>query len=123
MIAPPRRPIVNLSSQAGFVALPDRVGLLHDQGGDRSPYEVPGGRVGCTRHQRQRGRADVHPHAGHGEVARGRCVPYRARWRASRSAVSATRSTSRAPVVFLASPAAAMITGATLLIDGGFSAR
>jgi len=28
-----------------------------------------------------------------------------------------------APVVFLASPAAALITGATLLIDGGFTAR
>jgi len=26
-------------------------------------------------------------------------------------------------VVFLASPAAALITGATLLIDGGFTAR
>ena len=28
-----------------------------------------------------------------------------------------------AAVVFLASPAAALITGATLLIDGGFTAR
>ena len=38
--------IVNLSSQAGFVALPGGVRLLHDQGGDRPPHEVPRRRVG-----------------------------------------------------------------------------
>jgi len=33
----------------------DGVGLLHDQGGDRAPDQVPRGRVGAPRHQRQRG--------------------------------------------------------------------
>ena len=41
----------------------DRVGLLHDQGGDRAPDQVPRRRVGAPRHQRQRRRADLHPHA------------------------------------------------------------
>ena len=57
----------------------------------------------------------------HGEVAGGRRVPHRPagahparpRGRAGRRAGA---------VVFLASPAAALITGATLLIDGGFTA-
>ena len=37
-----------------------RVGVLHDEGRDRPPHPLPGGRVGRARHHRQRGRPDLH---------------------------------------------------------------
>ena len=105
--------IVNLSSQAGFVALPGRGGLLHDEGRDLAPDQVPGGRVGQARDHRQRGRADVHRHARDRAGARRPGLP-RATWRSAspRCTASARRTTSPGAVVFLASPAASLITGA-----------
>ena len=37
--------------------------LLHDQGGDLAPDQMPGGRMGQAQHHRQRRRADLHRHA------------------------------------------------------------
>ena len=101
-----------------------RVDLLHDQGGDRPPHQVPRRRVGHARHHRQRRRADVH---------RARRAPSRrsptprsgpTSWSASpRCTGSASPTDVAGAVVFLASPAASLITGETLLIDGGWTAR
>ena len=43
-----------------------RVGVLHDEGGDCPPDEVPRGRVGTARHHGQRGGPDLHRHTGNG---------------------------------------------------------
>ena len=66
--------------------------------------------------------AHVHQDAGHGEVARRRRVPRRLLARIPLGRVGEPVDVSAA-VVFLSSPAAALITGATLLIDRGFTAR
>ena len=115
--------IVNLSSQAGFVALPTESVYCMTKAAIAHLTKCLAVEWGQPRHHRQRGRADVHPHAGHGQVA-------------GRPKRSARDLLARIPlgrvgeptdvagaVVFLASPAAAMITGATLLIDGGWTAR
>ena len=75
--------------------------------------QLPGGRVGQARDHGQRGRADLHRHAGHG-AARSRIPP------SARTCSSASPGSHRVgepmdvagAVVFLASPAASLITGA-----------
>ena len=83
---------------------------------------MPGGRVGAPRHQRQRGRADVHQDARDAKWLEDDAFRADLLARIPLGRVGEPVDVS-APVVFLASPAAALITGATLLIDGGFTAR
>ena len=119
--------IINLSSQAGFAALPSEGDLLHAPLAGwhlASGDEVSGGRMGQAQHHRERCRADVHFDAGNRPGAERPEVP---RLMCSSGSPdftkSASRTTSPAPVVFLASPSAAMITGDTIMIDGGWTAR
>ena len=69
MIAQNSGTIVNLSSQAGFIALPSEFDLLHDQGRHLSPDEVPGPGVGAVSHHRQCGCAYLHPYPRHPQMA------------------------------------------------------
>ena len=60
MIAQGGGRIVNISSQAGTVALRTRVGLLHDQGGDQSSHALPRFRMGDPQDQCEQRGADLH---------------------------------------------------------------
>ena len=115
--------IVNLGSQAGAVALPTESVYCMTKAAIAHLTKCLAVEWGAPRHQRQRRRADLHQDARHREVAGGRRVPHRSARAHPARPRGRARSTSSGAVVFLASPAAALITGATLLIDGGFTAR
>ena len=62
--------IINMSSQAGFVALPTGIDLLHDQGRHRAFNQVSGRGVGRIRNHRQRRCSHIYPHTRHRECPR-----------------------------------------------------
>ena len=115
--------IINLSSQAGFVALADGVDLLHDESGDRASHQMRtwpwnGRRTGITVNAvaptfiRTPGTEKwLNDPAFKAELLRK--IPL--------GRVGEPTDVAGA-VVFLASPAASLITGTTLMIDGGWTA-
>ena len=102
----------------------DGVGLLHDQGRHRPPHQVPGGGVGQAQH---------HASTPSRPPSSTRPAPRR-RWPipafkadvveriAALHRIGEPMEVAGA-VVFLASPAASLITGHTIVIDGGWTAR
>ena len=85
--------IINLSSQAGFVALPTESVYCASKAAVVAPDPVPGRRVGQPRHHRQRRGADVHPHAGH--RARPRRPAFRGRRRRAHRRAAPDRRANR----------------------------
>ncbi len=69
MIRQRRGRIINISSQAGFVALPNRIDLLHDKGGHRPSDQVPGTGMGALPYHGKCRCAHFHYHAWHKEMA------------------------------------------------------
>ena len=103
--------------------VPDRIHLLHDQGRHRSFDQMPGRGMGPARHHRNRRRADINPHAGYGKRScRSRLCADTLERIAALHRIGEPMEVAGA-VVFLASPAASLITGETILIDGGWTAR
>ena len=121
MIARKQGRIISISSQAGTNALQRRGDLLHEQGGDQSPDPLPRRRMGRAWHHRQHRLADLHPHRRHASPTSPK--PENTRRRVDHIPLGRIGETSdvTGAVVFLASPAASLITGANLLVDGGWS--
>jgi NAD(P)-dependent dehydrogenase (short-subunit alcohol dehydrogenase family) len=115
--------IINMSSQAGFIALPGEAIYCNDQGRDRAPHQMPGGRVGkyninVTAVARPSSRR---PEPTSSLPTR-RIVLTVVERIAALHRIGSPMEVAGA-VVFLASPAASLITGDTLIIDGGWTAR
>jgi hypothetical protein len=100
----------------------DRDGLLHDQGGDRPPHQVPGGGVGPPRDHRQHRGPDLHPHPGTEPALADPAFRAEVEERIAALHRIGEPMDVAGAVVFLASPAADLITGTTLLVDGGWTA-
>jgi len=116
--------IINLSSQAGFVALPTESVYWHDQGGDQPPHQMSGCGMGSTQHYRQCCRANLH-HTNarrHARALGDEAFRADVLSRIPLGRIGEPMEVAGA-VVFLASPASSFITGDTLLIDGGWTAR
>ena len=115
-----RQPVV----AGGLRRAAGRGDLLHDQGRHLAPDQVSGRRMGQAQHHRQRRRADLHrrrpaPTRRLGDPAFRADVVERI---AGLHRIGEPMDVAGA-VVFLASPAAGMITGDTIMIDGGWTAR
>ena len=102
----------------------DRVGLLHDQGGGRAPHasawRSSGGAMGSrSTPSRRRSSGRRAPSADLADPAFRADVDERI---AGLHRIGEPMDVAGA-VVYLASPAAALVTGTTLLVDGGWTAR
>ena len=100
-----------------------RIDLLHDQGGHRTSHQMSGGGMGQARHHCERRRSHLHPHTRHRK--RLADPAFRADTVERIAALHRIGEPMEVAgaVVFLASPAASLITGETILIDGGWTAR
>jgi NAD(P)-dependent dehydrogenase (short-subunit alcohol dehydrogenase family) len=79
--------IINLSSQAGFVALPTESVYCMNESCHCTSHQMPCARVGEVQHHHKCGRTNIYPHSGDGERPRKPRVPLR-RDRADRCAAS-----------------------------------
>ena len=123
MIARRSGRIVNMSSQAGVIALPGEPIYCMTKAGINHLTRCLAVEWGQVQHHGQRRGADLHRHRRHG------AAPWATPTCTAHILASIPLGRVGQPmevagaVVFLASPAASLITGATLLVDGGWSAK
>ena len=96
---------------------------LHDQSGNYPPHQMPGRGVGQTQHYRECGRTDVYRTPGTDEFLANPASRADVIERIAALHRIGEPMEVAGAVVFLASPAASLITGHTILIDGGWTAR
>ena len=94
--------------------------LLHEQGGDQPSDALPRRRMGAARHHRQQRRADLHLDRRHAAEPRRSGLPRAVLGHIPLGRIGDPIDVA-GTVVFLASPAASLITGANILVDGGWS--
>ena len=97
--------------------------LLRVEGGGLAPHQVPRRRVGPTRHHRQCRCAHVHPDAGHEPALSDPGFKAEVLERIAGVHRIGEPVDVAGAVVYLASPAASLVTGTTLMVDGGWTAR
>ena len=114
--------VINVSSMLGEISLPGTVAVCLEQGGPDAPDQDAGARMGQGRHQRQRPLPRTVRHRDQHALLNDPAA--RAQMEANVPLARWGDPVELGPAaVFLASDAASFMTGATLFIDGGYTAR